>query len=364
MTITHFDPFATSSSLPEPEEDPERITGGRYRLPDLTIGPNGELITGDGPRKDGWQRVTTLVKCIADSLRLDLWHQCKIIVGLVLRQDLFDLACATDLNDRKAIQAIANKALAAAGADIGANLGTAFHGFTEAQDVGAIVRARRKWHGKLSNYRGGLEAHALQVVPEYVERRVVVLRYGLAGTLDRILWDLAAQCYRIGDLKSQKTFWTWIEIAAQCAAYQMADAMWCRPKLCYVEMPKVADDLAVVAWMPVNHPDFVETGREADRDGVDFFNVDLSKGREILEVCRKVDAIRSEGRSVAQTIGTLRPMPAMTPVERYAARLDAVGSPGEGSVLWAEITTAGLHEVPELQELATEVAQRFLSEVS
>jgi hypothetical protein len=353
------DPFATPGVLRGGDEDPERITAGRYRLPDL-----------DGsPRKGGWQRVTTLVKAIGDARALDLWHQRLLIMGMVKRPDLYDLSCATvasaDPNDpralREALEELSGKILAAAGADEGANLGTAFHGFTEAQDLGLMHYARRIWHGKLSNYRNGLEAQGLEVIPEYVERKIVVLEYGLAGTLDRILWDRINRVHMIGDLKSQKKFWTWLEIAAQMAAYAMADAMWDRVACSYVEMPKVSQDEAVVMWMPViGMSDESARGNTSteDVDGVDFFSVDLEKGRAALELCSQVNAMRSEAKSVRQTWGLLRPAPGLALVEAYARRLGSVASLAEGSALWAEIVKAGVHESAELIELARETVER------
>lgn len=366
MSLEHMDPFATSSSLGPDEEDPERITGGRYRLPDLVLSPDLEggtaLHTSPDPRKGGWQRVTTLVKSIGDARALDLWHQRELIRGLVLRPDLYDLACATLSTEtdpaalRRELESLASKVLMAAGADAGANTGTAFHGFTEAQDLGLMHYARRKWHGKLSNYQAGLTAHKLQVIPELVERRVVILKYGAAGTLDRILHDLTDDVLRIGDLKSQKAFWTWIEISAQLAAYGMGDAMWDRKARAYTDMPKVATDKAIVAWMPVDHPDGEWGGGS---DGVDFFDVDLEQGRDFLDLCYRVDRARSSGRSKHQTIGLLRPVPELSRVEAYARRLDAVASLSEGSALWREIWAVGLADTPELLELAEEVAGRF-----
>ncbi len=363
------DPFATSTSLGEADNDPERITGGRYRLPDLTIVPGApvgsRIVTGRESRKGGWQRVTTMVKAIADARALDLWHQRQLIVGMVLRHDLYDLACAilagrdvhaTDPAERarlrEDLEDLANRILVAAASDAGANLGTAFHGFAEAQDLGMMHYARRRWAGRLESYQSGMKAHQLQVVPEYVERRVVVLKYGLAGTLDRILRDLVTDQYRIGDLKSQKRFWTWLEISAQLAAYQMADAMWDRKSMSYVEMPPVAEDLAVVAWSPEEHPERA--------DGVDFFDVDLAKGREILALSHTVDRLRAEVKSKGQTVGLLRPLPEMSVVESYARRLDTVSSAREGSALWGEICNRGLSNVPELISLAQDVAKRFM----
>lgn len=370
------DPFATPSQLRGQEDDPERITAGRYRLPDLFIEeswPYPRLITG-GKRTGGWQRVTTLVKAIGDARALDLWHQRLLVLAMVKRPDLYDLACAsvatTDPADdramREMLESLAGKLLAAVGADEGANLGTAFHGFTEADDLGLMHYARKVWHGKISNYREGLQAQGLEVIPEYIERKVVVLKYGIAGTLDRILLDhmaspMDASTFKIGDLKSQKRFWTWLEIAAQLAAYAMADAMWDRAQRCYVEMPPVAQDFAVVAWMPVNGLHYEDAATSTgDPDGVDFFNVDLERGREVLELCSRVDRMRSEAKSKSQTWGLLRPAPVLTVVEAYARRLDSVSSAREGSALWAEIVKAGVSEVPELLDIAREVAGRFV----
>lgn len=362
------DPFMTPSDRAGGEDDPERITAGRYRLPGLHIGVGGKLVTEDGARKGGWQRVTTLVKAIGDARALDLWHQRLLVMGMVKRPDLYDLSCAIVASTpdpaelRVRLEEVSGKILAAAGADEGANLGTAFHGFTEAQDLGLMHFARRIWHGKLTNYANGLEAQSLEVRPEWVERKVVVLEYGLAGTLDRILYDRINDRNVIGDLKSQKKFWTWLEIAAQMAAYAMADAMWDRSKRCYVEMPKVSQDEAVVMWMPViGQSDDTARGNTStgDVDGVDVFSVDLSKGRDALELCARVDRMRSEAKSKAQTWGLLRPAPGLALVEAYARRLGGVSSLAEGSALWAEIVKAGMGESAELIELAREMVRRI-----
>jgi hypothetical protein len=369
MPIDHLDPFATTTNLGPDVEDPERITGGRYRLPGLQVSPSGEIATmGLESRPGGWQRVTTMVKAIADSRALNLWQMRQLLLGLAQRSDLYDLTCATVATTapeelRQALDGLASRILLAAASDAGANLGTAFHGFTEAQDLGLAHFARRVWHGKLRNYAEGMAAQKLAVVPQYIERRVVVLRYGLAGTLDRVLEDTAQESvFRIGDLKSQKSFWTWLEIAPQLAAYAMADAMWDRAARCYVQMPKVNQDHAVVAWMPVAHPNTLDgAGLPGAEDGVDFFDVDLERGRRALAACAEVVALRSEAKSAHQTWGVLRPAPALAPVEAYARRLDCVESREEGSALWLEIQRAGLAETPELAELAGEVARRFLS---
>ena len=364
MPIDHADPFMSASQAQAARgDDPAVPRNHRYWLPDLNIGPANLIVTDDKPRKGGWQRVTTMVKAIGDAYMLDQWHQRLLIQGLVQRPDLYDLACATlattDPDDPKALredlQVIAHRVLAAVGADEGANLGTAFHGFTEAQDLGLMHYARRRWHGKLRSYSEGLKAQRLEVIPEYIERRIVVLKYGIAGTLDRILLDQVDGVLRIGDLKSVKQFWTWLEIGAQLAAYSLADAMWDRKRHEYIDMPPVAQDFGIVAWMPVEHPD------SAGGDGVDFFDVDLERGREALEVAARAVKLRSEASSAKQTWGVLRPAPAMKPVEAYARRLAEVETPGEGSAVWAEVVKVGLADVPELVTLAEEVAQKLVA---
>lgn len=361
MMTSDGDPFMTSDS-PGIEEQP-LITAGRYRIPELLRGFSGEPLTG-GQKKGGRQRVTTLVKAIADSRALDLWHQRQLLYGIVQRPDLYDLLCATvattpDPADlKKALDELSPRVLAAAGADEGATLGTAFHGFTEAQDLGLMHYARAIWHGKLRNYTEGLREHGFEVHEEYVERVIVCERYNVAGTFDRLLWDTGAGLYRVGDLKTQKAFWTWLEIAAQMAAYSLADAIWDRRKQCFVEMPKVADDYAIVAWMPRVHPG---AGDGASPDGVDWFQVDLERGREALELCVQVDRMRSDAKSKRQTWGVLRPAPKLAKVEAFARRLDSVASPAEGSALWAEIVKAGLGQEVALTSLAGEIAARFKS---
>lgn len=368
MLTADADPFLDGDSAGIDEQP--LITAGRYRLPELIIEADGSLRTG-GQKKGGRQRVTTLVKAIGDSRALDLWHQRELMYGLVMRPDLYDLLCATvattpDPGDlKKALDELGPRVLAAAGADAGAALGTAFHGFTEAQDLGLMHYARHVWHGKLRNYREGLAEHGLEAHPEYTERVIVCERYNVAGTLDRLLWDTAVGVYRIGDLKSQKKFWTWLEICAQFAAYQLADAMWNRRTLRFEQMPKVADDYGICVWMPKDGAVLDSTSHDVTSsgqvDGVDFFQVDLAKGREALELCVQVDRMRSEAKSRKQTWGLLRPAPKLAKVEAYARRLDGVSSLAEGSVVWAEIVKAGLGQEQALVQLAKDVASKLTS---
>jgi hypothetical protein len=344
------DPFAMASDIGK-VRDVNAITGGRYRLPELVIGDGGTLLSGTEPRKGGWTRVTTMAGAIGAQEALRRWETRLVAIGLIKRPDLYDLACGVYANTpeeklREALQPVVERALLAANADAGGTQGTAFHYFTDAQDRGAIHYAHPSHHGKLSNYRDGMISQGLKVVPEWVERQVVILGYGLAGTVDRILRDIFNDVIVIGDLKSQKKFWTWMEIAAQLAAYAMADAMWDREKLCYVEMPKISQESAIVAWMPMVNPG-------EDPDGVDFFTVDLERGRQALDVSAQVYAMRSEAKSVNQRWGMLRPAPSLTPVEAYARRLADVATRTEGSAVWAEVVKAGLADVPELLEVAT-----------
>jgi hypothetical protein len=353
-----IDPFATAAELLAPDDDPERIVRGRYQLPTLTFDDAGRPVTGAAPPPRGWQRVTTLAKAIGDAHALDLWHQRQLIEGMVLRPDYLDLAASALANGRdnpaalrREMDRIAELILAASASDRGAVLGTSAHGFTEAQDRGLIHHARPVWTERLRAYGDTLDAHGLRIMPQWVERKVVILPYKLAGTIDRILHDMTINELVIDDLKSQKRLLTWVEIAAQLAAYALADAMWDRERGCYVDMPRVSQDIAVVAWMPAEHPD-----RTA---GVDMFNVDLERGRAALDLAARVAKLRAEARSTRQTWGTLRPMPALSVVERFARRLADVSTRAEGSAVWAEIEKAGCGGVPELRDAARDALARL-----
>ncbi|HEU4754274.1 MAG TPA: hypothetical protein VFU47_14285 [Armatimonadota bacterium] len=351
------DPFATPAEASLTQRRADVITGGRYRLPNR-----------DGShRKGGWTRVTNLVSAISDQYRLQQWEMRTVLRGLVLRPDLHEamrsLVETDDPNTeayRDEVARIAEQAKEAAGGSDGSRNGSMKHAMVEAHHGGLPVgtlseRARLQ----LASYVDQMHVAKLRALPGMQERRVIIERFSAAGTLDNILECLLSGVLYIGDLKTQKRFWTWLEICAQLACYAHADAMWVPEESGvaghYVDMPPVDRSRAIVAWMPEYHPNG-EPGEVPPE--VHLYEVDIEWGWEVAQEAHRVVQLRSEGARKREPRGWLRPAPEVTAVEAYARRFAAVSTMAEGSALVAEAHRRGLW-CPELESCAKAAAARL-----
>lgn len=311
------DPFAR----PAPGR-PELVRNGRYYLP-----PLGDPTGKPTPRT----RVTNFVKAVSDMYTLDRWHQREVAIGLAFREDLYDLLRTLDVNDKDAVQKITDQALEAAKSGRiglhygkgGSDTGSALHAHTDQLDRGMPVTARSHWAPKLANYEKAMADACLHVVPGMIELRVVVERFNLAGTFDRVLGYAEPSTGRnplfIGDLKTQRVFYTWWEIAMQLALYANADAIWDPDQCRFLDMPPVSREMALVFHMPMVHD-----GDDPHR--VQPYEVDIAVGWEACQLVANVRELRSKGKSWGIPFQVLtRPL---SDTERYAARIrDAAARP-------------------------------------
>lgn len=337
MTDFPGDPFAAPA-----QPKPELIRNGRYYLPpvdDPTAKPTAHT------------RVTTFVKTVSDMYTLSRWHQREVVIGLACREDLYDLSRTVDVNDRDAVQEIGDRAMEAAKSGRvgmtfgkgGNETGTALHAHTDQLDRGMPVTARQCWAPKLVNYEQALADACLEVAPGMIELRVVIERYNLAGTFDRVLVfkptpDPSTWIYLIGDLKTQRVFYTWWEIAMQLALYANADAMWDPEQCRYVDMPPVSRDLAIVAHMPMVHD-----GDDPNR--VQLYEVDIAQGWEACQLVENVRQLRKAGKGWGRPLQSLtRPL---GDTEQYAERLNSAGSRADLTrVMQAMVKHFGMGAIP------------------
>lgn len=292
------DPFAAPA-----EPTPDLIKNGRYWLPPISD-PTAKRI--------GWTRATTLVKTVSDMFLIDRYHQREIMIGLAKREDLYDRACTTDFDDKDALNKLALEVLEAAKSGrgyAGSEVGTAFHSGTERLDRGQEHGMRAKWDAKMKAYLACMAAHGFTFNPQWIERRVVCERYQVAGTFDRI--GTRAGVHYIDDVKSQKTFYTWWEIAMQLAIYANADAMWDEEQHRYVQMPRVDKDIAYVTWIPVQHPG-------DNPDDVDLYAVDIAKGWRAVDLVHLVRQLRKEGEKWGALVSLEQPL---SDEEKFARRI-------------------------------------------
>lgn len=346
------DPFATTDDIAGVELARKRaqlITAGRYRLPNL-----------DGsPKKGGWQRVTNLVKAISDTFSLRVWEIEQILIALhVNEQAVLDLLRVTLVqvqgkpyaDRRSGIEDFLEFCKTLSGGDAGSKFGNARHELVEADHLAIPTAASDAFARQhLYLFKSALQRNELVRVEGMAERRVVIPEFDAVGTLDAVLRDLRTGGLHIGDLKTQKRFWTWLEIAAQLACYARATAMWepTDPKNAragrWVDMPKgLSQDLGFVLWMPREHP----SGEPA----VDVYEVDIAAGWRTAQLCFEVIQDRRGGKSAKTPRAWVRQAPSITLTERFAARFASVDTREEGSRLVAEAKAAGVWNIVLAEE--------------
>lgn len=358
--MSELDPFDEAEAKPAQQ----LVTAGRYRLPNL----DGSHHTG------GWMRASNLAAALSDTRALSLWEQRMIMLGMRARPDLLESLAVLDVYRmdpntlRKELEDIGWRLKEAAKADEGARRGNARHGMVEhwhttGEEIGTPVMRRQ-----LRTYRELLEAHRLRAMPGMQERIIIVESLNVAGKFDNILEDMCSNTNHIGDLKTQRKFWSLLEVEAQLSIYSRADAIWDEGQGVYIDMPRVCQETGIIMWMP-KEPSHepgtpaLDPDEPAAKHEVLLLNLDLERGWRTAQLAKSIVDMRSESKSVAVLRGCVRPLPAsasvvMRTVEEYAARFRAVTTVAEGRRVRDDAKADGLWG-PELMEEAKRAAARI-----
>lgn len=305
--------------------------------------PDGSVSMQPEPDRDRWgrylihkvphTRATTFAKAASSTFTLNQWQQRMTIAGLVMRPDLVALAHGLDVKrDRSQLNSIAEQAKEAAGQKVAANLGTAYHAFSERLDAGLITLADvpEQYRPRLAQFQETVRGAGLTTRTEWIERSTAVradqvsAALPVAGTLDRI-YRLPNGQLVIGDLKTGADLsYAWGEIAVQLALYahglntfglfDWRSKTWEQP-----ESFSVRTDFAIVVHLP------------AGGDGCTLHKVDLVKGWRRAQVCGQVMAMQADKGALSHPF-----TPEMVPAE-----LDAPPPPVSGEV--AEMNHAWEH---------------------
>jgi hypothetical protein len=357
------DPFALSSDARVTAGDGP-IRGGRYRLPQR-----------DGThKKGGWQRVSNLVAAYSDQFGLRMWEIGEVLQGVAMAPELYAQLLAAKLHEmekpvrKEWVKGFIEHAKEASGGNAGSNHGSMRHESVEGLHAGLGYAHRDAGTRRaLSLYADALRRNRLRAMPGMQERIVLIPELEACGTLDNILeeqcWDCLQQrvddcpsCFNVGwtnptvgDLKTQRRFWTWLEIKAQQACYAHGVAMWNPALGTWGPMPPVSQDVAYVLHMP-RDPDPGTEEAKTWEPRVDVWEVDIREGWQTAKRAREVVLDRKKAKSV-EPGAWLRPAPEPTETERYAARFAAVGTLAEGSTLVQECIKKGIYG-PELVQCA------------
>lgn len=334
MSSPFMQPPTTTGYDPQPGD----IVGGRYFLPHPETGAAHK-----------WMRTTNFIEKISDVFSIREWEKQTLVAGLVLREDYYAQACGAlefspgtqDLtkDSKKKINEVIELAHEAGGGNTGARLGTALHSYTEAAKRGQEIRAPKKWQGKVQLYLDTLTANGLTYRPELLERRVVCLKYNLAGTFDD---GLQTRDHRlvIGDTKSQKKIYSYCSPAMQFSVYANADAMWNPTTGTYEDMPPFDKDVALQIWVPAR----------GDHDGVcEVHWVDIKQGWEAVELAHQVYEWQKAGKRKNEVGGLYVAPSSLSMTEAYARRILDAESVEELGRIWEEATAAGVW-CPALEE--------------
>lgn len=315
-TMTTFvDPAQAPADLPSVsgQPEPKRDRWGRYMI-------LGEPHT----------RTTTFVKLGSSTYALGEWNERMLIAGLVKRPDLLAMAHGLDVKrDKNTLNKIADDAQEFAGNKVAANIGTAYHSFTERLDAGlcTLDDVPSQWRPRCKQYVDALAEHGLTTRREWIERTTgvrsdqVSAPLGVAGTLDRI-FQLPDGDLVIGDLKTSSNIeYGWSEIAAQLAVYAHGvntfglfdwnTETWQNTP--HANPLRVRTDYAIVMHLP------------ADGDGCTLYKVDLVKGWKFAHVSGQVQA-RQKAKDVASAM-VPPPRPAPLPQTVPAPVLAAAEGP-------------------------------------
>jgi hypothetical protein len=253
---------------------------------------------------------------------------------------------------------LVDKFKALAKAELGATRGNLAHQMVEHHHAGlpAAAGTPQETLDKLPDYVSKLPLHKLEALPGMQERQVMVESLGACGTLDNILRDLLRDHVEpefsdfIADLKTQKRFWSWLEISCQLALYAHGDAMWNPVRGVWEDMPPVNQELALVAWMPWEHP--------SGDPQVDMYEVDIVRGWGALQTAHAAYNLRAQAKRKGDPWGWARPAPRVGLLEAYGARFRDVSTHEEGSRLYQEALRDGVWG-PELEAVVAEILPRL-----
>ena len=234
------------------------------------------VIPPEGGKPVPYTRCTTYVDALDDKFNLTKWMQRMVAIGLVDRSDLL-LAVAAHRDDKKKLNAIVEEAMEAAKAHAAATTGTALHALTETIDRGQTVGAFP------DTYRADIDAYGkatepLTVLPDYIERFMVLDSLRIGGTPDRIV-ELNGRRY-IADLKTGSVDWGMGKIAQQLAVYSRS-ATYDHTTGARGRVEGVDQDRAIVIHLP------------AGSGTCELLWVDIAAGWEAVQLSTQVRAWRT-----------------------------------------------------------------------
>jgi hypothetical protein len=272
---------------------------------------------------------SAIAKVPDDSSALDFWRRRQTAIGLALQPHLLT-AIAASADDKQALDALCEEAMAAAGANSGRDYGTAVHKITDLLDGGIFVLETPEVLAIRDAWRTLLEAHDLEIVAS--EQIVVHPELMIAGRFDRVVRHRASGRLFILDTKTGKSAADFLQAHA-VQLYLYASAPLC------ADGPTGDADFEVAEFVPMHAVDqSVALVAHLPMEGEpSIIGINIAAGRQCFEqVIRPTWAWRSrtdlrvDGWSaptvaapsprIANLLGRLRTIAAMSPEMAQSVR--------------------------------------------
>lgn len=236
------------------------------------------LVSSPDGKQRGYTRVTTISSTTDDTNALKQWANRMVITGLVNRSDLLAQA-STKLEDKGALNKIAEEAITAGGGSSRANLGTALHSITEQVDLGKKPAILPGLQADVNAYVAELKRCNIKILQDYIESVVINDTLEYAGTLDRIV-EVDGVKY-IADLKTGTDLsYSWRSISIQLNAYAQAEYIYDWKTSTRQPMPDINKEMGIVFHLP------------AGEARCELYWVDLTAGQQGLRLALDVRAWR------------------------------------------------------------------------
>lgn len=292
---------APVAGVAEPVADSFTTPGPASDMPTSTVTVSGQ----PDPDRDRWgrylilgtahTRATTFARLGSNTKAIEQWGHRQVVQGLTLRPDLLALAHGLDVKqDRKELNSIVEQARDTAGQKVAANIGTAYHAFSDRLDAGRMTLAEvpPAYRNRLAEYVHVRSTAGLRTQTEWIERTTAVsgdmvsAPLPVAGKLDRID-ELPTGDLVITDLKTGSDLsYGMAEIEVQLAIYAHGvNAFglfdWVTKSWQKLDKP-VREDIAIVVHLP------------ADGVGCELLKVDIERGWRRAQLRGKLQADQKE----------------------------------------------------------------------
>lgn len=249
------------------------------------------IVPRSGGKAKGMTRPSTLAGILPGKDALFDYLAYMAMGGLILRKDLRGQVAANwppTEETKSALRRLVKESQEAAGSNTGAKNGDTLHTMTANLDRGRITGDEphlEDYAPDLKAYQAFIEAAGIEIVPEYVERTVVLERYGVAGSFDRLVRK-DGKLYVL-DLKTgvHLGFGEW---AVQLSLYAHGESLYDWDTETHEDFPEVDQEHGLVLHLPFGE------AKPA------LYVVDLVKGWEAAQQALAIHAWRKTQKELAR----------------------------------------------------------------